>query len=152
MRLALALALAALVSQARAEAITRAADILQDRDAADGRNFCVVGKPVAIDQRFGRATGKHLFRGKLDDGTGRLEIFAFGYFPPVGLGESIEVCGRYNKSKLHKNGLVYSDEIEAAAILKGKGIASGAVEVGESVTPRAKAVASAQAAVPPSPR
>ncbi|MEQ1917909.1 MAG: hypothetical protein ABL955_01810, partial [Elusimicrobiota bacterium] len=91
--------LALLALPAAAETITPISDILKNRERANGRNFCVVGKPVEIDQRVGRVTGKHLFRGKIDDGTGRLEIFAFGYFPPVALGERIEVCGKYNRFK-----------------------------------------------------
>jgi hypothetical protein len=135
--MALAAALLALALRASAaavpEAITPVGDILKNRDRSNGASFCVVGKPVEMDERVGRATGKHLFRGKLDDGTGRVEIFAFGWFPPVALGEKIEVCGKFNRFKIHRNGVGYHDEIEAAAILKGKGIASGLVVVGKTV-------------------
>jgi hypothetical protein len=128
------LALLALPASAAVETITPISDILRNRDWANGKNFCVVGKPVSIEEKFGKVTGKHLFRGKLDDGTGTLELFAFGYFPPVAVGEAIEVCGRYDKFRFHKNNVGYHNEIEAVAILKGKGIASGAIVVGDTIT------------------
>ncbi len=131
---AVLLAVLALPASAAVETITPVADIFRNRERANGRNFCVVGKPVEIDQRIGRVTGKHLFRGKLDDGTGQLQIFAFGRFPPVALDERIEVCGKYNRFKIHRNGVGYHDEIEAVAILKGKGIAAGSVVIGETIS------------------
>lgn len=141
------LAVAALSASAAVETITPMGDILKNREWANGRNFCVVGKPVEMDERIGRVTGKHLFRGKVDDGTGRLEIFAFGYFPPVALGELIEVCGKYNRFKVHRNGVGYHDEIEAVAILKGKGIAAGKIVLGETITAAPKK----KSAAPPPP-
>jgi hypothetical protein len=124
----------ALRAAAAVEPITPMGDILKNRESWNGRSFCVVGKPVEMDERIGRVTGKHLFRGKIDDGTGRLEIFAFGHFPSVALGERIEVCGKYNRFKIHRNGVGYHDEIEAVAILKGAGIAAGKVIVGKTIT------------------
>ncbi len=138
---------------ASAETISKAADVLRDRDALDGRTICATGKVVDLDEKFGRATGKHLFRAKIDDGTGILQVFAFGYFPKITAGEPIEACGRFNKAKRHRNGVIYKDEIEAVAVLKGAGIGAGLLDiVGDRVVPRAKTVASAQAARPPTPR
>jgi hypothetical protein len=132
------LALLALPAAAAAETITPIADILRNRDWANGKNFCVVGKPVEITEKYGEVTGKHLFRGKIDDGTGRLVLFSYGNFPAVALGEAIEVCGRYDKFKVSKGNKNYHNQIEARVILKGKLIASGAVEVGESIVLAAK--------------
>lgn len=125
-----ALALAASAT----ETITPISHILRNRDLANGRNFCVVGKPVKITEKVGEVTGKHLFRGILSDGTGQLMIFAYGNFPRVSLGEAIEVCGRFSKFYLSKGNNGYHNQLEAAAILKGKLIASGAVEIGETIT------------------
>lgn len=148
----LAVAMLALALPAAAEPISKAGDILKNRGALDGRALCAVGKVVELNERFGRVTGKHLFRAKLDDGTGVLQVFAFGFFPKVANGESIEACGRFNKAKRHRNGVVYLDEIEAVAILKGAGIAAGVVDIVEDrIVPRAKGTASPQAARPPSP-
>lgn len=138
---------------ASAETLTRAGDVLRDRDSLDGRTICVTGKVVDLEEKFGRATGKHLFRAKLDDGTGVLQVFAFGYFPKIAPGEPIEACGRFNKAKLHKNGVIYKDEVEAVAVLKGTGIGAGLLDiVGDRIVPRAKTVASAQSARPPVPQ
>lgn len=128
MRAALLLLLLAGAAPA-AETITPVADILRNRDRSNGRHFCVVGKPVITENTVGRVTGKRLFRGTLSDGTGALALFAFGQFPPVAGGEPIEVCGKYHKYYLHRHGVGYHDEIVAAAILKGKGIASGMVAI-----------------------
>lgn len=148
MTLAAALLLALAGSAAAAETITPIGAILKNRDRENGRHFCVVGKPVITEDKVGRVTGKHLFRGKIDDGTGVLELFAFGSFPPVASGELIEVCGKYHKFYLHRHGVGYHDEIVAAAILKGKGIASGMVEVtGTGIVPGKKK----SKAAPPSP-
>lgn len=142
----------ALALPAAAEPITPAGDAVKGRDALDGRALCAAGKVVELDERFGRVTGKHLFRAKLDDGTGVLQIFAFGFFPKVADGERIEACGRFNKAKRHKNGVVYENEIEVVSILKGAGIGAGKVEiVGDRVVPVAKGKVSAQASKPPSP-
>ncbi|MBI5246576.1 MAG: hypothetical protein HY923_05300 [Elusimicrobia bacterium] len=147
------LALALFASSAAAEALSKAGDVLKNREALDGRSLCAAGKVVALDEKFGRATGKHLFRAQLDDGTGILQVFAFGYFPKVAAGEPIEACGRYNKAKLHKNGVIYKDEIEAVVILKGSGIDAGLVDiVDDKIVPRTKGTVSAQATRPPSPK
>lgn len=149
MLLAAALALALPVS---AEPISRAADVLKNRDALEGHTICAVGKIVDLDERYGKVTGKHLFRAKLDDGTGILQVFAFGFFPKVSNGEPVEACGRFNKAKRHKNGVIYPNEIEAVAILKGKGIAAGLLDiVDDRVVTKAKTAPSAQAVKPPSP-
>lgn len=130
--------LLALTSPVFAETITPIAGILANRDRANGRNFCVVGKPVEINQKVGEVTGKHLFRGKIDDGTGRLVLFAYGNFPSVSLGEAIEVCGRYDKFYLSKGSNGYHNQLKAALILKGKNIAADRVNLGEIITLRAK--------------
>jgi len=146
------LALLLLALPASAEPISKAGDVFKNREVVDGHVICAVGKVVEVDERFGRVTGKHLFRAKIDDGTGVLQVFAFGYFPKVAVGEPIEACGRYNKAKLHRNGVVYRDEIEATVILKGAGIASGLVDiVNDKVVPRAKGTTSAQGVRPPAP-
>ena len=145
MSLAAALLLA-LAASAPAETITPIDAVLKNRDAANGRHFCVVGKPVITENKVGRVTGKHLFRGKIDDGTGTLELFAFGRFPSVATGELIEVCGKFHKYYMHRHGVAYHDEIVAEAILKGKGIAAGLVEI----TPKG-IVAGNKKAGPPSP-
>lgn len=132
MTLAASLLLALAGPAAAAETITSIGLILKNRDAANGRHFCVVGRPVITEDKVGRVTGKHLFRGRIDDGTGALELFAFGRFPPVASGELIEVCGKFHKYYLHRHGVGYHNEIVAEAILKGKGIAAGKVEI----TPR----------------
>ncbi len=129
MSLAASLLLALAGSASAAETITPVETILKNRDAANGRHFCVVGKPVITENKVGRVTGKHLFRGKIDDGTGTLELFAFGRFPAVATGELIEVCGKFHKYYLHRHGVGYHDEIVAEAILKGKGIGAGLVEI-----------------------
>lgn len=112
-----------------AETITPIADILKNRDLANGRNFCVVGKPVEIKEKVGEVTGKHLFRGKIDDGTGQLTLFAYGRFPAIHIGEAIEVCGKYTKFYLSKGNNPYHNQIEARAILKGKMISAGLVDI-----------------------
>lgn len=136
----------ALCASAAVETITPVGDILKNREAANGRNFCVVGKPVSIKEKTGEVTGKHLFRGMLDDGTGQIMIFAYGNFPRVSLGEAIEVCGRFNKFYLSKGNNGYHNQLEAAAILKGRMIASGSIELGETIRARPKT-----ASAPPRP-
>ena len=128
---ALAAVLLVCAASASAETITPVGDILKNRELANGRHFCVVGKPVLTENKFGRVTGKHLFRGEITDDTGTLALFAFGNFPPVADGQLIEVCGKYHKYYLHRHGVGYSDEIIASAILKGSGIAAGRVEITE---------------------
>ncbi|MDX6769592.1 MAG: hypothetical protein SF051_08680 [Elusimicrobiota bacterium] len=112
------------------EAITPIGAILKNRDLANGRHFCVVGLPTVTENKVGRVTGKHLFRGQLDDGTGKLEFFAFGRFPRVTVGERVEMCGKYHKYNLHRHGVGFADELVVAAMLKGAGIGAGLVEVG----------------------
>jgi len=114
---------------AATETITPIGDILKNRERVNGQHVCVVGKPVITENKVGRVTGKHLFRGGIADGTGVLALFAFGNFPTVASGELIEVCGKYHKFYLHRHGVGYHNEIVAAAILKGRGIASGMVEI-----------------------
>lgn len=80
-------------------------------------------------------------------------VFAFGFFPKAAKGERIEACGRYNKAKLHKNGQIYKDEIEAVAVLKGAGIAANKVDiVDDKVVPLVKGAASPQARTIAAPR
>jgi len=131
-----AVVLAISVSAAVVETITPTGDILKDRDRANGRNFCVVGTPAAINQKFGEVTGKHLFRGKIDDGTGALILFSYGSFPVLAVGEKIEACGRFDKFYVSPSKKHYHNQLKASIILKGKGIASGLVEVGEKITVR----------------
>jgi hypothetical protein len=128
--LALAPARASEPAAASVEPITAVSAILKNRDQANGRRFCVVGVPTVTYNRVGRVTGKLLFRGQLDDGTGKLEFFAFGKFPAVSTGERVEICGKFHKHYLHRNGVGVSNEIIAEAILKGAGIAAGKVELG----------------------
>lgn len=134
MALALLPAPAANAQEAAApvEPITRIELILKARDAANGRHFCVVGMPTVTENKVGRVTGKHLFRGQIDDGSGKLEFFAFGKFPPVQAGERVEMCGQYHKFKLHRHGIGFHDELVVQAMFKGAAIASGRVEIGPS--------------------
>jgi hypothetical protein len=111
------------------EAITRVDLILKNRDAFNGRHFCVVGAPTITENKIGRVTGNHLFRGQLDDGTGKLEFFAFGSFPPLKADERVEMCGKFHKYNLHRHGIGFSNELVVGAILKGAGIAAGLVEI-----------------------
>lgn len=112
------------------EPIVKIGTLLKNRDRANGRDFCVVGMPTVTENKIGRVTGKHLFRGQLDDGTGKLEFFAFGRFPPVLAGERVEMCGRFHKYNLHRHGVGYVNELVVAAMVKGAGIATGLVELG----------------------
>lgn len=128
--LLLALALGASAAETPIEPITKIGAILKNRDLANGRHFCVVGAPTVTENKIGRVTGKHLFRGQLDDGTGKLEFFAFGRFPKVETGERVEMCGKFHKYYLHRHGVGYSNELVVAAILKGDGIAAGRVMLG----------------------
>lgn len=82
------LALGASAGEAAIEPITKIGAILKNRDLANGKWFCVVGVPTITESKIGRVTGKHLFRGRLDDGTGTLEMFAFGHFPKVASGNA----------------------------------------------------------------
>lgn len=131
--LALLLALApAAGAGERAPAVEPIAPIgalLKNRDRANGRYFCVVGTPTVTENKVGRVTGKHLFRGQLDDGSGRLEFFAFGRFPLVKEGERVEMCGRFHKFKLHRHGVGFNNELVVEVMLKGANIAAGLVEV-----------------------
>jgi hypothetical protein len=121
------------------EPIARIGAILKNRDRANGRDFCVVGLPTVTENKIGRVTGKHLFRGQIDDGTGKLEFFAFGSFPRVQPGERVEMCGKFHKYNLHRHNVGYTNELVVAAILKGPGIAAGLVEIGpDGVRHRAK--------------
>ncbi|UPT72488.1 MAG: OB-fold nucleic acid binding domain-containing protein [Elusimicrobiota bacterium] len=148
-----ALALLLLALPASAETITAAGDLIKDRETWDGHSACAAGRVVELDERFGRVTGKHLFRAKIDDGTGVVQVFAFGHFPKLAPGERIEACGRFNKAKLHKNGVTYENEIEAVVVLRGAGVGAGLVDIiGDRVVPRARGKASAQSAVPPAPK
>ncbi len=147
-----ALVLLLLALPASAELLAKPGDVVRDREILDGHSLCVSGKVADLDEKFGKATGKHLFRAKLDDGSGVVQVFAFGYFPKIAPGETVEACGRFNKTKLHKNGLTYKDEIEAVVVLKGPGMGAGLVEiVGDRVVARAKGTVSAQASRPPEP-
>lgn len=129
--LALLLGPAAAQEAVRAvEPITKIGAILKNRDLANGKHFCVVGLPTVTENKIGRVTGKHLFRGQIDDGTGKLEFFAFGRFPKVETGERVEMCGKFHKYYLHRHGVGYSNELVVAAILKGDGIAAGRVVLG----------------------
>lgn len=130
--LALGLACGALAQEAapQVEPITRIELILKSREASNGRHYCVVGTPTVTENKVGRVTGKHLFRGQIDDGTGKLEFFAFGRFPPLQAGERVEMCGQYHKFKLHRHGVGFHDELVVAAMFKGAAIASGRVELG----------------------
>lgn len=111
------------------EPIAPIGTLLKNRDRANGRYFCVVGAPTVTENKVGRVTGKHLFRGQLDDGTGKLEFFAFGKFPLVKEGERVEMCGRFHKFKLHRHGVGFNNELVVEVMLKGANIAAGLVEV-----------------------
>jgi hypothetical protein len=148
-----ALALLLLALPASADPITKAGDILKNRDAMEGRSVCLVGKPVSVEERFGTVTGKHLFRAKFDDGTGTVIIFNYGHFPKAAVGELIEVCGRYTRSYTSPSGNVYKDQITTSVLLKGKGINAGLVDiVGDRVVPVAAGKAAAQSSRPPPPK
>lgn len=129
----LATLLLVLSGAASAETITPIASILANRDAANGRTFCVVGVPVEIKQKFGEVTNKHLFRGRINDGTGELILFSYGSFPVLATGEKIEACGRFDKFYISPSKKHYHNQLKAAIILKGSGIAAGMVEVGDSI-------------------
>jgi hypothetical protein len=130
--LLLALAAAAQDAAPQVEPITRIELILKARESSNGRHYCVVGMPTVTENKVGRVTGKHLFRGQIDDGTGKLEFFAFGKFPPVQAGERVEMCGQYHKFKLHRHGIGFHDELVVAAMFKGAAIATGRVEIAPS--------------------
>ncbi len=127
----LAYALALLSGVVSAETITPISSILANRDRANGRNFCVVGIPIEIKQKFGEVTNKHLFRGRISDGTGELILFAYGNFPILSGGEKIEACGRFDKFYVSPSKKHYHNQLKATAILKGNGINAGLVYVGE---------------------
>lgn len=128
--LTLAAGAAAVEPAPAVEPITRIDAILKNRELSNGRYFCVAGAPTVTENKVGRVTGKHLFRGQIDDGTGKLEFFAFGKFPLVREGERIELCGKYHKFKLHRHGVGFADEIVVEAMLKGANIGAGRVELG----------------------
>jgi hypothetical protein len=130
--LLLALAAAAQDAAPQVEPITRIELILKARESSNGRHYCVVGMPTVTENKVGRVTGKHLFRGQIDDGTGKLEFFAFGKFPPLKAGERVEMCGQYHKFKLHRHGIGFHDELVVAAMFKGAAIATGRVEIAPS--------------------
>lgn len=111
------------------EAIAPIGVILKNRDRANGRYFCVAGLPTVTENKVGRVTGKHIFRGQLDDGTGKLEFFAFGRFPAMKAGERVEMCGRFHKFKLHRHGVGFSNELVVEVMLKGANIGAGLVEL-----------------------
>ena len=153
MKPALLALLLALPASAAAEPITKAGDILKNRDAVNGHAVCVVGKAVSIEQRYGTVTGKHLFRANFDDGTGTLIIFNYGHFPKIQIGELIEVCGRYDKSYTSPSGNIYKNQLTTAAILKGKGISAGLLDiVGDKIVPLGKSKVAAQSTQPPVPK
>jgi len=130
-----ALLLLAPAAAAAAEMITPIGFILANRDRLNGRSFCVVGIPVEMRQRFGEVTNKHLFRGKLSDGTGELILFSYGSFPILAAGEKIEACGRFDKFYVSPSKKTYRNQLKASVILKGPGIAAGLVQiVGDQIT------------------
>lgn len=150
MRGLLALLLAA---PAAADPITRAGDVLKNRDALNGRSVCVVGKATKLEERFGTVTGKHLFRGKFDDGTGELVIFNYGHFPKIAPDEPFQACGRFLKSYTSPSGKVYLNQITTSVILKGAGMNSGLVDIVDGrIVPKAKGKVSAQSTRPSAPR
>ena len=122
-----------LAAAAGAEPITPIDRILRDTDASDGRNFCVLGLPTQVAEKYTSSTKRHRFRTVLDDGTGKLMVFAFGYFPDVAEDERIEVCGLFYKRRLKHNGRAYHNELDARAILRGKAMAAGGVSIGKDV-------------------
>ena len=146
------LALAFIALPAAADPITKAGDILKNRDVMDGRSVCVIGKVVSVNEKFGQVTGKHLFRGTLNDATGSVMIFSYGYFPKIALGETIEVCGRFAKTYVSPSKNVYQNQVTTAAILKDRGINAGLVDIiDDKVVANAKGTRSAQGVRPPSP-
>lgn len=147
-----ALALLLLALPASADPITKAGDILKNRDAMDGRAVCLVGKTKSVEERYGKVTGQHLFRGKFDDGTGEVLIFSYGFFPKIAVGETIEVCGRYAKAYVAPSKVIYKDQIAITVLLKDKGINAGKVDiVGDKVVAAGKGTSTAQATRPPAP-
>lgn len=147
-----ALLLLLLALPASADPISKAGDILKNRETMDGRSVCLIGKVKSVEERYGKVTGQHLFRGKLDDGTGEVLIFSYGFFPKVAIGETIEVCGRYAKAYLAPSKVIYKDQIAVKALLKDKGINAGKVDiVGDQVVAAGKGTATAQSTRPPTP-
>ncbi len=150
MRLLIALLLAL---PASADPITKAGDVLKNRDALHGRSVCVVGKADKMEERFGTVTGKHLFRGKFTDGTGELIVFNYGHFPKIAPGEPFQACGRFLKSYTAPSGNIYLNQITTSVILKGSGINAGLVDIVDGrIVPQAKGKASAQTTRPPAAR
>lgn len=111
------------------ETISAAGDVVKNRDRVNGRFICVAGTATVTENKVGRVTGKHLFRGQLDDGTGKLEFFAFGSFPAIQPGERVEMCGKFHKFNLHKHGVGFNNELVVSAMVKGAAIGSGLIEL-----------------------
>lgn len=111
------------------EVLSPMGDVVKNRDRVNGRFICVAGATTLTENKVGRVTGKHLFRGQIDDGTGKLEFFAFGTFPPIRAGERVEMCGKFHKFNLHKHGVGFNNELVVSAMVKGAAIGAGLVEL-----------------------
>lgn len=136
-----------LAALARAEPITPAAEILRSPTASHGKLFCVMGRPGEVSIKVTEHSKKLRFRTLLDDGSGRpLMLFAYGDFPRIQKGELIEACGRFYKFRIKSNGRSYYNELDVAAILRGKLMGTDAVVLGSEVT-----VNAARRTAPPAP-
>lgn len=121
--LALALALPAL---AAAEEVIPIGALLKARKEHNGRNLCVAGKTSTLFQKFSRK-GNHYWSVWVDDGTGRIKVFGYGY-PSFKEGEEIEGCGQYLVEKW-VSGRVFHDELTTKVVLTGASMRAGRVLV-----------------------
>jgi len=109
--------------------VTPLSAIFKDKKRYEGKPVCIAGPTETLFEKYSRK-GNHYFTVWLNEGEFRIKVFCFG-FPKFKEGDEIEACGWYQAEK-RVSGRIFFDEFTAEAVLSGKAMRSGRVEL----TPR----------------
>ncbi|HAH06412.1 MAG TPA: hypothetical protein DCM05_07785 [Elusimicrobia bacterium] len=115
-----------LAFSAAAEEVLSISALLKDRKGHNGKNVCIAGKTSVLFEKFSRK-GNHYYSVWVDDGSGKIKVFSFGY-PSFKQGDEIEACGQYLMEKW-QSGRVFHDELTAKVILTGASMRSSRVAI-----------------------
>ena len=88
-------------------------DILSDPARYDGQTVTLAGNLTQLDARVSRR-GNAYYTFKLDDGSGRLTVFAFGQ-PPCPSGSRVTVDGQFRRVK-QVSGHTFHDQVDARRV------------------------------------
>ena len=88
--------------------------LLSDPTRYDGQTVSLAGTVTGLDARVSRR-GNAYYTFKLDDGSGRVTVFAFGQ-PPCASGSQVTVDGAFRRVK-QVSGHTFHDQIDARRVM-----------------------------------